>query len=592
MMKRFALGLALACAVGCALAPVARAQDTVAEAMDALLTRIYDSHSLDELYELDYDDVHAMLTPREREVLATQHLTFTVDVPVVVSVLRDRDQAVVPYWLPEAGFQKTDMTATNMQNWVYEVWQKEFPAGRVELGINGFDYHRPHYLVSVGAQAPGQAVAISNVMPEGQRIVTTEPGAMTYRDWTELVLTEVPDPLVGQQLITSIRGRGREACVVGAFRKTPFPSSVHPDPVYLTWSEDPRTTQNVQWRTNTEVTAGKVRYRVAGSGNAFQEADATYSAMQDRMLANDRTCHWFTAKLSGLEPDTTYEYQAGSPAHDAWSETFTFTTAPDGEKPFRILHISDTQDDEGWRVAMEEMMQLDLGGAFVVNTGDLVGTGLEREDWDMYLKYGEPLFARLPMMPCIGNHDAQLGLGAGMYLHIFCLPENGAPDIEPRASYTLKYGNAELFVLDVMSDRPAQTGWLRDALAKSDATWKIAMFHFPLFLREGAYSSIEESWAKEFDAYGLDLVLTGHVHFYARSYPLKGGQIAEDGDGTVYVTSVTIPGRPLRNEKPERIASLVGGGKIVNTIDIDGGTLKWTALRTTGEVIDEFTLEK
>lgn len=584
-------GLAMACLSTLAAVPV-WAEQSASEAMDQIVTRLYQTMTLEELYGITVEGARELLTPEEREVLATRHWFFDVNVPVVVSVMRSTGQEKVPYWLPERGFTRTDLIVKNKEDWTYEVWQKSFPRGTVGLGINGFDNHLPHYFVAVRPENPNDKLTMSNFHPVDQTVLPMEVGSMTYHDWTELVLTDVPQALRGQRLLTTIRGRAREASLADGFRKTPFPSTIAPSPVYLTWSEDPRTTQNVQWRSSSDVTVGVVRYREVCSGKPFREISAAYTLMNDRMLANDPKCHWFNAEITGLTPDTAYEYQAGHPEQDSWSRLSTFTTAPDGAQAFRVLHISDTQDPEDTRVAFRQMTSTGFDADFLVNSGDLVRTGIDRQDWDMLLKYGQPWLSRMPMMPCIGNHDARLGLGAHMYLTIFDLPDNGAEGIPQDASYTFAYSNTDFFVLDVMSDRAPQTKWLRKVLASSDATWKIAMLHVPLFLHEGHYSEWEQQWGSAFQEYGVDLVLTGHVHFYARSHPIRDGRPEPGGDGPIYITSVTIPGGEPDIEQPDTIKTMLGGGSMVNVIDIDGDRLHWQARTTKGELKDEFTLKK
>ena len=49
-----------------------------------------------------------------------------------------------------------------------------------------------------------------------------------------------------------------------AFRKTEFPSSETPDQILLTWSKDPVNTVDIQWRTNTEIKDGLVKYWIKG----------------------------------------------------------------------------------------------------------------------------------------------------------------------------------------------------------------------------------------------------------------------------------------------------------------------------------------
>ncbi|GMW00427.1 MAG: hypothetical protein AMXMBFR84_15640 [Candidatus Hydrogenedentota bacterium] len=572
----------------------ARAADTVDTVMDNVITRFYASMPMEELYALDNAKVMTLLTPDELAVLATKHLSFTADMPVVVSILRDVKQEVIPFWLEPAGFKKTDLTARNMEDWQYEVWQKEFPAGKVELGINGFEYHRPHYLVSVGAKDSSKKVTISNLSPDRFPIVETKVGALCYNDWTELVLTEVPVALVGQQLLTTIRGRGRESHLVGGFRQTKFPATERPSPVYLTWSDDPKTTQTVNWRTKDTVSDGVIRYWKQGDSTKH-EIDVAPVRMEDRMLANDRYCHWYTGLIAGLEPGTTYEYQAGVREKDLWSTPAAFTTAPANPAKFSFFHCSDTHSNEHWGKLLRDTFKAYPDTSFCLISGDLVRTGMERQDYDETLAYGEAMYRTRPVMPAIGNHDAQLGFPPDIYLEVFGLPENGPEGIRPERAYTFRYGNAEFFVLDVMSPTGLQGEWLREKLAQSTATWKIALFHFPMYTREDQPSALQKYWATAFDEYHVDVVLTGHIHTHTRTYPVKGGSVVDSpADGTVYVTAISIPGREFDSDrpKPALVEAWVGGGLMCDRYEIDGNKLTMQAIGVDGSVKDSFVIEK
>ena len=71
------------------------------------------------------------LTPQEREILGTEHVTFRVNVPVRVTVLRDTRLGSQPFWLEKRGFQQKDIKLRHGKV-VYDAWQKDFDAA--ELG--------------------------------------------------------------------------------------------------------------------------------------------------------------------------------------------------------------------------------------------------------------------------------------------------------------------------------------------------------------------------------------------------------------------------------------------------------------------------
>src|SRR6185312_14123916 len=282
-------------------------EQTVKEVMDQTVTKLYKTMSEKQLDSLTNDQVMALFTDKEKKVLATKHWMFDVNVPVVVSVMRSTEQKTVPFWLAPAGFVKTNKIMKNEQA-TYEIWQKKFNTGHVGLGVNGFEDYMLHYFVSVAPQHKNDQLELSNFFPANQYVGVLQDSAFTYHDWTELVLMNVPDDMRGEKLLTTIRGRGTESHLIGAFRKTAYPSSSTPDQVMLTWSSDPATSIDIQWRTDTTVKGGKVNYWEKGSATIMSISAERYR-MEDRDLMNDRYINRFTAQLKNLKPGTTYEYQ-------------------------------------------------------------------------------------------------------------------------------------------------------------------------------------------------------------------------------------------------------------------------------------------
>ncbi len=578
----------------CLCAP-GSAEPTLKETMDGIVTRLYANLDEKALTALNHKTALDLITGAERRVLATKYWYFDVDVPVVVSVIRNVDQPVIPFWIGQAGFKKTSLVVKN-EVWSYEVWQKKFDAGRVELGINGFDMHRTVYFVCVGPQKPGTAVRITNLFPANEAVVPMKKGAWTYRDWDSLYIEDLPESLEGQRLLTTFRGRAREAHLVGAFRKTPFPSSDRPDHVVLTWSEDPRTTQTVQWRTNRAVKRGVVRYRPKGSQDqAHLEVRAKREAIEDRLLMNDRTTHRFTAVLQDLKPATAYEYRVGSPDSNVWSEAAAFKTAPDGDVPFSFVYVGDTHRSpiSGRLLQVAERRHPET--ALYIIGGDVVSTGLFRDDWDQFLEYAGSVFARKPLAFCLGNHDDQDGLGAWMPLALFEFPQNGPKGVEPERTYSFRYGNALFLVMDVGTSHEIQAKWMDEQLAHTDATWRFGVYHFPMYVwpEHDEYGAIRHSWEKVFAEHHLDMMLHGHIHCYLRTRPMRSGKpVSSPAEGTIYLIGSGVPSRERPSKLPEFAVKFMSGGPWYQKFDIDHDRLVYRAYDIDGKVCDELVIRK
>ena len=591
-MKRFYIVVVCAVLVySCSQTEREPASGTVSSVMDNVITRLYKQVPPEKFDSIDDEFILKFLTPDEKQVLATKYLYFTTNVPVIVSLMRHRDQQTVPFWLEQSGFKKSGETVES-ESYVYEVWKKKFDAGKVALGINGFDKHRPVYFICVAPQDSSQKLIITDRYPAEYNIATMEEGAFTYHDWSDLKLVKVPESLKGQQLFTTVRGRAREAHIKGGFRSTPYPSSAKPDQIMLTWSESPETTLDIQWRTDTSMRNGSVKFWRAGIREADTlEVEASPYRMEDRMLANDRYIQRFTAQLRNLEADTKYFYRVGSTSTNIWSSDAFFKTAADSEK-FSFIWFGDTHcfPDSG---KMVNLTAKHADAAFYSIAGDLVSTGLNRDDWDRFFQHSRNAFANKPLMPVPGNHDRQDGLGAKMYYDLFSLPKNGPKDVAAESSYAFEYGNALFLMIDATSDVDAHSPWIEEQLKRSTATWKFAMFHFPPYNFEEPYPEIQSTWVKLFDKYHVDMVMGGHVHYYMRSRPMKSGKVVESfDDGTVYAISISIPWKHDKiTEEPYAVIQYPEG-YFYQYMQIDGRVMKYTSFDQHGVVRDQFTIQK
>lgn len=564
--------------------------------MDELMASLSSGRDLDAMASLDAAAILETLSETQRRILGTEYWHFDVNVPVVVSVVRDTAQKEAPFWLKDQGFEKTDMTVRN-ENYTYEVWQKSFPAGTIGLGINGFDRHRPHYFVGVGAQAPGQTVTISNAVPAPQEVYTFTKGATVYLDWTDLVLEEVPAALEGHLLLPTIRGRAREAELIGAFRETLYPASKRPDMAVLTWSGDPKTTQTVQWRTATNATApSRVQFRIKGASDApWVPAEGGSVELYDRNIVNDPRARWHTVTLDGLRSGTVYEYAVGDGNPSEGDLLISeFRTAPEAPEPFTFLWMSDTHNRPDSAAVLSAAWQKHPETAFLTISGDLVGTGQEREDWDLMFRNFAPFLRERPLMPSIGNHDAIDGLGSGLYRALLRLPDNGPQGLQQGQTYSLRYGALLLISLDVTEEIAVQRPWLEAALRDTDAPWKVAVLHFPPYALEREYPEIEQEWGTLFDQYHVDVALSGHVHHYLRTFPLKAGKrVASPAEGTIYLISVSIDGPPEGGEAPE-YAEIVrrDGFATCTAFTVSKDRFIMNVYKADGTIYDTFTLTK
>lgn len=149
---------------------------------------------------------------------------------------------------------------------------------------------------------------------------------------------------------------------------------------------------------------------------------------------------------------------------------------------------------------------------------------VEDEQWrsKFELLFPAALFP-IPFLACLGNHDHNGNADAQVeYTRKSTRWHMPAPFYS--RSVALENGaQAELFVLDTQrlwkdhSDRSPQLQWLDEALARSQARWKIVLGHHCVRSggehgERGILAEIAARLESRFERHGVDLYLSGHDH--------------------------------------------------------------------------------
>jgi predicted MPP superfamily phosphohydrolase len=309
-------------------------------------------------------------------------------------------------------------------------------------------------------------------------------------------------------------------------------------------------------------------------------------------------------ELTGLQSDTRYRYRIFvDDRHLQLSQLLSFQTAPppDSQAPFTFITFGDFGNGSASQKRLRNQMLRDSFD-FILTTGDnSQGEGTYRQfDRTIFHVY-RPILGKVPIFPTLGNHDYLTDDGAP-YLAIFDLPNNAQSDSNRMRYYSFDYGNVHFAVVDstpLVKAKDVTVGqemlaWLRRDLSRATQPWKIVTCHHPPY-NAGHYGSNERVQAElvpVFEAYGVDLVLSGHQHNYQRSKPLRRGQVTTtEAGGIVYIVSGAGAAARHRCSAPSWLAHSVSSVDfgLYNRIRVSGQTLIIEAVDERGEIRDTYT---
>ena len=284
--------------------------------------------------------------------------------------------------------------------------------------------------------------------------------------------------------------------------------------VLLTFGDEDELSRNVSWQCDTmlqpswlELACDNDTTRIDAQGEVFESRNGKAA--------------YYVARLRNLKPDRIYYYSVVSGGKRmGW---FSFRTRQPGRDHFSFMYIGDVQDTIGGKT---NLSLLDAFASsrqlceFLVIGGDLTERPANQY-WTESFRSLDYIRQGWPILNVTGNHDYLKGVIQHLERR-FPLVFSYFLDskVGDNMVYTLKHGTAQLFLLDTNREffyLWTQRQWLKHQLENCDAKWKIVVMHHPLYSIKGKNNVIQR-WM--FDdllrQYGVDLVLQGHEHAYAR----------------------------------------------------------------------------
>ncbi|SDL69821.1 S-layer homology domain-containing protein [Paenibacillus jilunlii] len=356
------------------------------------------------------------------------------------------------------------------------------------------------------------------------------------------------------------------------------PGKGKPESIALTFNGNPQTSMGFAWYAPETVTGTKLEVveasKVTDGGfpadglltfEGTSSVASVYPSKADKSAGNTSAISSHKVIADNLRPGTKYAYRAGDGQDGNWSEIGTFTTEAADNSSYQFIYTTDSQgttepDFEIWNHTLQEGVSKFPDAEFILNSGDLVDNGDLEEQWGWFFGKPKDILENIPLVPLVGNHESK---NYSNFTGHFNLPNVSNTGAKPDGSvYSFNYGPAHFMVLNTEYYGTSsnalnneiyykQVEWLRSEVAKSDKKWKIVLLHKSPYsvanhTNDKDVLFYRSELTKVFDELGIDMVIGGHDHTYARSYqmlnnvpltdvvPDSAGTVT-DPDGTLYL---------------------------------------------------------
>lgn len=372
-------------------------------------------------------------------------------------------------------------------------------------------------------------------------------------------------------------------------------------------TENSSNSRTIMWQSELTEKDAVIDYRKKGIG------DIKSSMATDEKFTDDkRTVYIHTTVLKDLAAGEHYEYRVGY--GDKRSDWQDLNTDDGGAFKAIIFPDSQSNDYSDWKTIAQFAKKENPDAAFFINMGDLVDNGEDHTQWQAWFDSLRGIIDTIPVVPVMGNHETyNLDWKVRMpeaYLRLFALPPNGDAGRQNQF-YSFDYGEVHFIVLNTQFDEMEQfqfgllateKEWFVNDVVKSKKKWKIVLMHKDVLTyeirnrsdRKAGFSDIGKEWMPLFDHYGIDVVLTGHLHTYRRRHRLYNFQ--PDTRGPLYIVTgvagnVRYPNLWLDHPLDKAVAPQPETDNYM-TLEVGGDSLKLAAFLPSGKRIDQVEIVK
>lgn len=362
----------------------------------------------------------------------------------------------------------------------------------------------------------------------------------------------------------------------------PYVMPAEPCNVLLTFGAQNEQSRNISWQCDSIIQPAWVELACLTDSSDTVRIDATGEVFRSR----SGVAAYYVGRLRDLRPNSSYAYRAVTAGKA--SEWYHFRTYESGRDHASFLYVGDVQDTlcgEANRF-LREALSRHPESEFLVCGGDMT----ERptyQDWEETFRGLDSIGQAMPFLCVTGNHDYLKSVIRRLerrfpLIYSYFLDSK----VDDNQVYTLNYGPVQFFLLD--SNREpnylyTQRCWLREQLEQSEARWKIVVLHHPLYSIKSSMNNLTQRWAFNdlIEDYGVDLVLQGHEHAYAR-------MTAHDEEGRAVTPVYTVSHCSPKNYRiafDDRFDKFGISSRYYQTVSISADTLTLATYEVYGHTL-------
>lgn len=368
--------------------------------------------------------------------------------------------------------------------------------------------------------------------------------------------------------------------VVGGIATAEWSGTLEVEAVYQLVGQD-ATGRRIVWLSPVYQEAMHLEYRLLGGQSAIIRPTITTYEIEGKQGFR------YQADRKGLHQEACYEYRVV--AGDTATEWYRLSTEA---KQYRAVVFTDSQCTgtyQAWQDTVQVARKNAREVALCLHLGDLVDCGASEYQWRRWLEGAVSIIAQGAFAPVMGNHEDydctwQMCVPK-WYQALFSVRSNSEKELNGYV-YSFDYGEVHYVLLDTQEEElrrwksdwtARQAVWLARDLAATQAKWKVVVCHKPFFDLNGVMTEHGKTWLPICQAYGVDLILSGHHHIYARR---KVGDITlitagVSGDDTGYEVDTTVLYEKVRRCDMANYLTLdvAEDGLTIQAVSVDGTIL-------------------